>query len=95
VRCDPADRRVLPFKEPIFPMESPGSLTAPPELRRGGPGREPREVPLLRSGSDCSLIGAPQGHRDAGERDPDYAPGSAEEDVYRRVAPSRIQGRVE
>ena len=42
-----------------------------------------------------TLIGAPQGHREAGERDPDHAPGSAEEDVYRRVAPPRLQGRVE
>jgi hypothetical protein len=33
--------------------------------------------------------------REAADRDPDNAPSRAEEDVYRRVAPSRVQGCVE
>src|SRR3954454_12266924 len=43
----------------------------------------------------CPLVGALQRGRKAGERDPDYAPSGAEEDVFRRVAPSRLQSRVE
>ena len=41
------------------------------------------KCPSRPNGNDCTLIGAPQGHREAGKRDPDYAPCSAEENVYR------------
>src|SRR5215211_1936294 len=59
----------------------------------------PSAHPLFVSPTRCErgseLTAAPRERDDAGNRDPDQAPGGAEENVLRRVALARDERRVE
>src|SRR5215207_11524661 len=80
-------------------LASPGARTRYPSTALSTP---PRRAPRRRSPTGAgprlvalSPLGRSQERHDAGKRDSDQAPGGAEEDVLRRAALARFQGRVE